>query len=148
MPTFIGTPCEFDEGILQMSNLLEITKTDGYVTILHFDGSLDRQAEDLAINSARAARDSGARFLLIDLSNVDVVTSAGLHALHIIFKMFTPHEEVEAWKKKNTEHMFKSPYFKLAGAAPQIQYVLNIAGFLQNIAIYPTLQDALDSFPS
>ena len=131
-----------------MSDLLDITKTEEHVTILHFDGSLDRQTEDFAIENARAVRDSGARFLLIDLSSVDVITSAGLHALHAIFKMFTPYGEVQAWKKENTEGMFKSPYFKLCGAASQIQYVLNITGFLENIAIYPTLQEALDSFPS
>jgi anti-anti-sigma regulatory factor len=129
-----------------MTDLLEITKTEGHVTILHFDGSLDKQTEDFAIENARAVRDSGVRFLLIDLSDVDVITSAGLRALHAIFKMFTPQEEVETWKKENTELVFKSPYFKLSGAAPQIYYVLNISGFLQNIAIYPTLQEALNSF--
>ena len=131
-----------------MSDLLEITKTEGRVTTLHFDGSLDRQTEDLAIKSARTAKDAGARFLLIDLSGVDVITSAGLHALHVIFKIFTPHEEVESWKKENAEIVFNSPYFKLCGAPPQIQYVLSITGFLQNIAIYSTLQEALDSFSS
>ena len=131
-----------------MTDLLDITKTEGRVTILHFDGSLDRQTENLAIESARTAKNSGARFLLIDLSDVDVITSAGLHALHSIFKIFTPHDEVEAWKKENAGIVFRSPYFKLSGAAPQIQYVLNITGFLENIAIYPTLQEALDSFPT
>jgi anti-anti-sigma regulatory factor len=131
-----------------MTDLLDVTITEGHVTILHFDGSLDRQTEDFVIENARAVRDSGARFLLIDLSNVDVITSAGLHAFHAIFKMFTPYEEVESWKKGNTGGVFKSPYFKLCGAPPQIQYVLNITGFLENIAIYPTLQEALDSFPS
>jgi hypothetical protein len=131
-----------------MTDLLDVTMTEGQVTILHFDGSLDRQTENLAIDSARAVRDSGARFLLIDLSRVDVVTSAGLHALHAIFKMFTPHDVVEVWKKENAGIVFKSPYFKLCGAASQIQYVLNITGFLENIAIYQTLQEALDSFPA
>jgi len=129
-----------------MTDLLEITMTEGRVTTLHFDGSLDRQTENLAFESARAAKYSGARFLLIDLSAVDVVTSAGLHALHGIFKLFTPHEEVEAWNKENTGVMFKSPYFKLSGASAQIQYVLSITGFLENIEIFPTLQEALDSF--
>jgi hypothetical protein len=130
-----------------MTNLLEITKSEGHVTILHFDGSLDRQTENLVIESARTVKDSGVRFLLIDLSSVDVVTSAGLHALHGIFKMFTPYDEVEAWRKENAGKVFKSPYFKLSGASSQIQYVLNITGFLENIATYPTMQEALDSFP-
>jgi anti-anti-sigma regulatory factor len=131
-----------------MANLLEITKSEGHITILHFDGSLDGQTENIAMESARAAWNADARFLLIDLRCVDIVTSAGLRALLGIFKMFTPHEEVEAWKKENLGSVFKSPYFKLCGAAPQIQYALNITGFLENITIYPTLQEALDSFPA
>jgi anti-anti-sigma regulatory factor len=130
-----------------MTDILEITKTEGHVTILHFDGSLNKQTESLVLESARTVRNAGARFLLIDLGNVGMVTSAGLHALHGVFKIFTPHEEVEIWKKENTDGIFKSPYFKLSGASSEIQYVLNITGFLENISIYPTLQEALDSFP-
>lgn len=131
-----------------MTDILHITKTEGHITILHFDGSLDGQTENPAIESARAARNAGARFLLIDLCNVDMVTSAGLRALHTIFKMVTPHAEIEAWKKDHTSEVFKSPYFKLSGASPQIQYVLSITGFLENIPMYSTLQEALDSFSS
>ena len=131
-----------------MTDLLKITKTEGYVTILHFDGSLDRQTENLVIESARAVKNAGARFLLIDLQNVDMVTSAGLHALYGIFKMFTPHEEMEAWKKEKAGEVFKSPYFKLSGASSPIEYVLGITGLLENVALYATLQEALDSFPS
>ena len=131
-----------------MTVLLNITKTEGHVTILHFDGSLDRQTETLVIESARAVKNTGARFLLVDLHNVDMVTSAGLHALHGIFKMFTPHEEMEARKKENTSEVFKSPYFKLSGASSPIEYVLSITGLLESVALYPTLQEALDSFPS
>jgi hypothetical protein len=131
-----------------MTDLLNITKTEGHVTILHFDGSIDRQTENLVIESARAVKNAGARFLLIDLQNVNMVTSAGLHALHGIFKIFTPHEEMEAWKKENPGEVFKSPYFKLSGASSPIEYVLSISGLLVSVVLYPTLQEALNSFPS
>jgi anti-anti-sigma regulatory factor len=132
-----------------MTDMLEITKMEeGRITILHFDGSLDGQTENLAVESARTAKNAGARFLVINMSRVEMVTSAGLRALHTIFKLFTPQEEVETWKKENTDEMFKSPYFKLSGASSEIQYVLSITGFLENISIYSTLQEALASFPA
>ena len=61
-----------------MTEPLKITKTEGHVTILHFHGHLDGQTENLAIESARTVMNTGARFLLIDLGAVDVISSAGL----------------------------------------------------------------------
>ena len=54
-----------------MTYPLNITKTEGYVTILHFHGHLDGQTENLAVESARTVMNTGARFLLIDLGNVE-----------------------------------------------------------------------------
>jgi anti-anti-sigma regulatory factor len=131
-----------------MSSLLNIKKTTGSVTVLYFEGRLDGQTEPLAVENARAALDAGARFLLIDLQGVDMVTSAGLRAIHAIYEMFTPYQEAQAWRIENPDETFKSPYFKLSRSSSQVHYVLSIAGFLQNISMYPDLQGALDSFPS
>lgn len=131
-----------------MTGLLKITKTEGAVLVLSFEGHLDVKTENLAVENARAALEAGARFLLIDLHGVEMITSAGLRALHTIYKMFTPNEEAQAWHVDHMNETFKSPYFKLASPSSQVHYVLSIAGFLQNIPIYPTLREALDSFNS
>ncbi len=131
-----------------MTALLNIKKTTGPVPVLYFEGRLDGQTENLAVENARAVLDAGARFLLIDLHGVDMVTSAGLRALHAIYEMFTPYNEAQAWHIEHPGETFKSPYFKLSRSSSQVHYVLSIAGFLQNISMYPDLQEALDSFPS
>lgn len=132
-----------------MTSLLNIKKIEeGPVTVLHFEGRLDGQTEPLAVENARAVLDAGARFLLIDLQGVDMVSSAGLRAMHSIYEMFTPYSEAQAWRVEHPEETYKSPYFKLSRAASQVHYVLSIAGFLQNISMYPDLQEALDSFPA
>lgn len=131
-----------------MTDALKITKTEGPVTILHFEGNLDGQTEGLAVEKAREVMDSDARFLVIDLKGVNMVTSAGLRALHTIYKMFTPNEEIQAWQAEHADETFKSPYFVLAQPSSQVHYVLSISGFLQSICIFPTMQEALASFPS
>lgn len=131
-----------------MTDTLKITKTEGSVTILHFEGNLDGQTEGLAVEKAREVRESDARFLVIDLKGVNMVTSAGLRALHTIYKMFTPNEEIQAWQAEHADETFKSPYFVLAQPSSQVHYVLSISGFLQSICIFPTMQEALASFPS
>ena len=130
-----------------MSDLLKITKAEGPVPILYFEGALDGQTEGLAVENARAVQDAGARYLLIDLHGVEMVSSAGLRALHTIYKMFTPPEELQAWQIEHADETYKTPYVKLSRPSSGVHYVLSIAGFLQNIAMYPDLQDALASFP-
>jgi anti-anti-sigma factor len=131
-----------------MTYPLKITKTEGHVTTLHFHGHLDGQTENLAIESARAVLTTGARFLLIDLGNVDLISSAGLRALHSIYKMFTLHDEKTAWRQVHAGEMYKSPYFKLACASSQVYNVLSVTGFLQNISVFSDVEEALRSFSS
>jgi ABC-type transporter Mla MlaB component len=131
-----------------MTGALRITKTDGPVRILHLAGKLDGETQADLVDVARAEHAAGTRKMVIDLENLDFVASAGLGALHNIYRLFTPPEEVERWNIEKHGEPYKSPYFKLAGASPSVYYVLNIAGFLQNIPIYPDLAAALGSFPA
>ena len=129
-----------------MTEKLKITKTDGQVLVLHLEGDLDGQTENLLMTEAQAVLDAGKKSLVIDLTNVNMVTSAGLRAFHNIYKMFTSPAEIQTWQAEHADEVYKSPSFKMAQPSPQVHYVLSIAGFLQNIYIYPTLEEALKSF--
>jgi ABC-type transporter Mla MlaB component len=131
---------------MAMADSLIITETNDRVVTLHLQGQLTAHTVEIFNEYARRAMESGARFLLVDLSGVSIITSAGLLALHNCFMHFTPHVEIEAWQHQHPHDLFKSPYFKLAGASPDVYYILSLAGFIQNIPIYPNVQDALDSF--
>jgi hypothetical protein len=129
-----------------MSQLLKITKTEGKVTVLHLDGNLDGQTESMLVDAARAEFESGGRFLLLDFGALAMITSAGLRALHTIYKLYTPEEEIQAWHAEHKDETFKSPHFKITQPSSDIHYVLSISGFMQSIYIYPALQEAIDSF--
>ncbi|GJQ34756.1 MAG: STAS domain-containing protein [Anaerolineales bacterium] len=131
-----------------MSEMLKIIKSADRITTLRLDGKLDGQTEGELVDAARAEFDSGARFLLLDFGGLQLITSAGLRALHTIFKIYTPDAEIIAWKKEHSGETYKSSYFKIAQPAPDIHYVLSISGFVNSIYIFPTLQEALDSFSS
>ena len=115
------------------------------VTILHLSGHLHGSTESDLLDRARQAQEDGSKYLLLDLSEVEVLTSAGLRAIHNIFNLFTPQTD-RAVIKEHGEEPYKSPYFKLVCPNPDVYYVLNIAGFLQNILIYNNMEDAADSF--
>ena len=129
-----------------MTDTLTISRTEGRVLVFHLAGKLDGQTQGILLEAARQAHEAAVRFLLFDLQNVGMITSAGLGALHNIYKLFTPAEEIEAWEKEKHGEPYKSPYFKLAGASTNVYYVLNIAGFLHNIPIHPDMDGALKSF--
>jgi len=105
------------------------------VTVFYLRGWLDSQSEEQLLETARLAYDEGARYLLIDMSDLDTLTSAGMRALQKVYQIFTPKED-----------HFKVAHLKLCNAPPQIYNVLGITGFLQNIPMYESMDTALDSF--
>ena len=131
-----------------MTDALSITSSQAEgnktVTVFHLSGTLDASSETNLCERASKAFKGGAKVLLLDMQDLKHISSAGLRALHNIFKMCTPMEEIE--EAREGDEPYKTPYFKLAGASPQVFYVLNLAGFLHNIPFYPTMEDALKSF--
>ena len=115
------------------------------VTILHLDGHLHGNTESELLDRARQAQEDGSKHLLLDLAGVEVLTSAGLRAIHNIFNLFTPQSD-RTLIKQHGEEPYKSPYFKMVSPNPNVYYILNIAGFLQNILIYNNLEEAVNSF--
>lgn len=113
----------------------EQVQTDVPVTVFHVRGWLDAQSESELLEAARTAYDGGARYLLIDMRELDTLTSAGMRALQKVFQIFTPKED-----------QFKVSHLKLCNAPPQIYNVLGITGFLQNIPMYESQEAALESF--
>jgi anti-anti-sigma factor len=106
-----------------------------HVTVLHLRGWLDAQGEEVLLAAGRDSYEEGSRFILIDLAEVETLTSAGMRAIQKVYKLYTPPEE-----------QFKISRVKLCNAPPQVYHVLGITGFLQNIPNYETMQAAIDSF--
>lgn len=113
----------------------EDIQVDVPVTVFHLRGWLDAQSEGQLLEAARKASDDGARYLLIDLSELDTLTSAGMRALQKVYQIFSSQEG-----GATTTHL------KLCNAPPQIYNVLGITGFLQQIPMYESQDAALESF--
>ena len=120
---------------------------DVSVAVFHLSGHLHGPTEKKLLDRARQSYEDGTRHLLLDMSELEVLSSAGLRAIQNIFKLFTPQNDVELMRRRDGEP-YKSPYFKMVCAKPEIYYILNITGFLQNILIYNELEEAANSFVS
>jgi anti-anti-sigma factor len=116
---------------------IEVEELSGRVpvTVLHLQGWLDAQSEELLLAAAVEVYESGARYLLLNLAEVETLTSAGMRAMQKAYKLFTPSGE-----------SYKVAHMKICNAPPQIHQVLGITGFTQNIPNFDSLQAAIDSF--
>jgi anti-anti-sigma regulatory factor len=117
------------------------------VTILHLSGHLHGATESQLVDRANQSHEDGAAHLLLDLSDLEVLSSAGLRAIQNIFKLFTPPSDMEKMHQHG-EEPYKSPYLKLVCPNPQIYYVLNITGFMQSLFIFNNMEEAIQSFSS
>ncbi len=117
----------------------------GPVTVLHLSGHLHGNTERDLLARVHQSREDGMKHLLLDLSGVEILTSAGLRAIHTIFNLLTPPGDLEVIRQHG-EQPYKSPYFKLVCPNPKVYYILNITGFLQNLLIYNNMEDAVTSF--
>ena len=80
-----------------MNSDLNITseqrQADVPVTVFRLRGWLDAQSEEQLLEDARIAYDGGARYLLLDMSDLDTLTSAGMRAIQKVYQIFTPKED-------------------------------------------------------
>lgn len=113
-----------------------VERVPGYETIeiFHLRGWLDAQSEEQFLATARLALEHGARALLLDLSELDTLTSAGMRAIQQVYRFFQSQEGASEQGK-----------VKLYNVPPHIYHVLNLAGFLTSIPAYESLETALIS---
>jgi anti-anti-sigma factor len=118
-----------------LKNSVEKVEVAVPVTVFHLRGWLDAQSENDFVDWADEAYEGGARYLLLDLSELDTLTSAGMRAIQKVYKQYTP----EGTNKEDGR-------LKMASAPPPVYHALKMAGFLLSIPMYESVQSALDSF--
>ena len=84
--------------------------------------------------AARDAYDNGTRDLVLDISQVDSFTSAGIRALLVIYKLMAGDEG------KQSKHV------KLVSPTSYVREVLTVSGVADSIEIYDSLEEAIASF--
>jgi anti-anti-sigma factor len=105
------------------------------VTVFHLRGWLDAQSEEYLLTHAREVHEAGARYLILDMAEIDFLTSAGMRTLQKVYILFTPPNQ-----------NVKKAHMKLCNASPQVYHILGVTGFLQTMPMYESLQSALDSY--
>ena len=133
---------------------INVSKEQGKVpvSVIHIKGDLDASSYLDLVEAAQKLYEAGTQNLLLDLTNLEFISSAGLASLHIVTKMFRGEKtdmedgwgtykeidrERESGMKKNV---------KLFNPSPDVDNVLNTVGFKQFFEIYTDLDEAVQSF--
>ncbi len=109
------------------------------VAMFHIGGWLDAQSEQQFVDAVKAAKDAGAQYVVVDMSDLDTITSAGIRAVHKAYLMLTPKGEAGTTSTSR---------LKLCNAPAPVYQVLSITGLLMNIPMYESAGDAVESFGS
>jgi hypothetical protein len=119
------------------------------ITVFHVKGEIDTNTYRELEAQAQEAFAQGTRNLLLDLTEVTYISSAGLRAFHFIFKLLasdSPGESGEAMSKGLRDGTFKSPHLKLLKPSRMVQEVLRTTGFDMFLEIHQDLREAVASF--
>lgn len=125
------------------------------VTALRLEGELDASNYEQLIARAEALYAGGTRDLLLDLENVDFVSSSGLIGLHsvaLIMRGETLADAEEGWAafRAVSRDMLKSSgqevHFKLLKPQPIVRKVLDTSGFSDFMPVFEDEETAVISF--
>jgi len=134
---------------------ISFSKQEGRVpvTVMKLAGNLDASNYADVIAKAQGTYDEGARYLLIDLSEVPYVSSAGLMSLHSValilagFSMKSKESGRPSFRSINAQNeKTVRQHIKLFSPQPAVEQVLDVVGLKQFLDIYTDLETAVQSF--
>ena len=119
------------------------------VTVFHVTGDINMATAGQLQAQARRAYEAGTRNLLLDLTEVPYMSSAGIRAMNDIFNLLrtdAPAESEAAMRKGLSDGTFKSPHLKLLNPTRHVLEVLSMAGIDMFLEIHRNLKDAIASY--
>lgn len=123
------------------------------VSVIRIDGHLDGQTYQELIAKARELVKTGTKNILLDLSDLTYISSAGLVSLHTMALM-TRGEEIpdpeQGWSTlksmDSTRDGGLQKHLKLLNPRTEITNVLEMVGFSEFFEVFTDKQKAINSF--
>jgi anti-anti-sigma regulatory factor len=136
---------------------ITVDKEEGRVpvTVLRLEGELDASNYESLIAQTEELYADGTRDLLLDLQNVDFVSSSGLIGLHtiaLIMRGETLADPEEGWAafRAVSRDMIRTSdqetHFKLLKPQPLVRKVLDTSGFSDFMPVFEDEETAVASF--
>ncbi len=134
---------------------MEITtsllQADPPVSLMKIRGEINASNYVLVVQKAQEVFDNPAKNLILDLSEVTAITSAGMAGIHKISLIFSGVEleldlEGEDSRLDATHSNEARKHLKLVNPSPEVDKALYTAGMKLFLKVFPDLDSALQSF--
>lgn len=123
------------------------------VTVIKVAGQLDGQTYQKLISSAQEVINGGTKNILLDLSDLTFISSAGLVSLHVIALLLRGEAMPDlehGWAALKSVNKSRESgiqqHVKLLNPRPEIVNVLEMVGFSSFFEVHEDKQKALESF--
>ena len=119
------------------------------ISVMHVDGNIDSASYQEFQSKADELIEAGARDILIDLTHVHFVSSAGIRAIHALFnklRTLVPDVSDEELRKGINAGTYKSPHLKLLNPSKETTTTFEMTGLDMYIDIYKDFKKAISSF--
>ena len=123
------------------------------VTVISLDGRLDGQNYQELITNGQELYKVGVRDILLDLTNLSYISSAGMVAFHniaLLLRGETPPSPDEGWgtyrSMGRSSEGETQEHFKLYNPQPDVSHTLDMVGFNTIFKIFTDLDEAINSF--
>ena len=134
---------------------IDVSQAQGRVpvTVVKLDGKLDSQTYQELIEKVRTLYEEGTRNVLLDLTDLAYISSAGLVSLHTIALLLRgeslPDPE-QGWATVKSIDRGRDAgvqqHIKLFNPRPEVSSVLEMVGFSQMFEVFADRGKALQSF--
>lgn len=133
---------------------LTVTKAQGKVpvSVIKIKGDLDASSYLELVKAAQELYDAGVQDLLLDMTDLAFISSAGLASLHIITKLFRGEKSdtTDGWNTfkeidRNRDSGLQK-HIKLFNPSADVDNVLDTVGFKQFFEVFTDFDVALQSF--
>jgi anti-anti-sigma factor len=123
------------------------------VSVIHLDGKLDSNSFQRLIDEAKKLYAEGARRLILDMTKLSYISSAGIVSLHSIAKLFRgeslPNTDagwnaIRSVEKERAGGMQQQ--VKLFNVPVEVRSVLDVVGFSTYFEMHTDLDQAVASF--
>ena len=129
---------------------IDVTQEKGKVpvSVVHIKGDLDASSYLDLVDTAQKLYNVGVRSLLLDLADLDFISSAGLASLHIVMKMFRGEkaDPEDGWGTYKEIERGLQVNVKLLNPSTEVDNVLDTVGFKQFFEVFTDLEEAVNSF--
>ena len=132
---------------------INISHEQGNVSVLQLVGQLDGQTYKSLITAAQEAMTGGSKNLLLDMSELTFLSSAGLVSLHVtslVMRGEAMPDLEHGWAALKSVGSSRDSgvqkHVKLLSPRPEIVNVLDMVGFSTFFEIHDDKQKALESF--